>query len=148
MPFGSQQSGFWFHGRIGPAVLVPPVNVSNFPVADRVHLEVAWEGIGLWSRPGQCEFKQPGEATSLFRTVIAAWAVMSGTALSVTLEGWVEANDAALEDSTMGWMINRPGAAAQATRDSEISSRMRSACQLGVTIHSRGPYRLAVRDIQ
>src|SRR5690242_14473853 len=108
MAFGAEDSGFWFHGRIGPAFLVPPFNVSDVPVVEGVRLEVVWEGIGVWSRPGQRAYKQPGDATSLFRTVVAAWALLSGTALTVTTEGWVEAHGAAFDDSTMGWVINRP----------------------------------------
>ena len=145
--FGDASSGFWFYGRIGPAFLVPPFSVSDVPVADGVQLQVAWEGIGLWAPPGESKFKQPGEATTLFRTVVSSWALMSGTALTVTLEGWVEAHDADVAVSTMGWIINRPGAAAQASPESEVSNIMREACELAAKINSRDPYRLAVRDV-
>ena len=48
IPFGSEESRFWFYGRVGPAFLVPPLNVGDVPVEEGVHLELAWEGIGLW----------------------------------------------------------------------------------------------------
>jgi hypothetical protein len=145
--FGEESSGFWFYGRIGPGFLVPPFSVSDVAVTDAVQLQIAWEGIGLWSPPGERQFKQPREANTLFGTVISAWALMSGTALTVTLEGWVEAHNAAVADSTMGWIINRPGAAAQASPQSEQSKLMREACELATKIYQRAPYRLAVRDV-
>lgn len=147
MPFGNETSGFWFHGRLGPAFLVPSFNVSDVRVCDGVHVEIAWEGIGLWSRPGHRQFKQIGEATSLFRTIVGAWATMSGTALAVTTEGWIEATGVEYDSSIMGWVINRPGAAAQAVSDSETSWRMRTACDLAVAVHDLPPYRLALRDL-
>jgi hypothetical protein len=126
---------------------VPPFSVSDVAVTDGVQLQVAWEGIGLWSPPGERKFKQPGEANTLFGAVVSVWALMSGTALTVTLEGWVEAHDATVAESTMGWIINRPGAAAQASPESDVSQLMREACELGAKVYARGPYRLAVRDV-
>lgn len=147
MAFGEESSGFWFYGRLGPTFLVPPFNVSDVEVGDGARLEIGWEGIGLWASPGHRSFKQPGEATSLFRTVVGAWAAMSGTALTVAVEGWVEAHHAEFLDATMGWFSNRPGAAAQALPDTEISRNMRSACELAVRVRSSAAYRLALRDI-
>ena len=145
--FGDEHSAFWFHGRLAPLELIPPFSVSGVRVADDVSLEVAWHGIGVWARPGTRRFKQPGEASNLFRTVVGAWAAASGTALTVSTEGWIEAKNAQVSDSVLGWIGWRRRSLVQQDEAELWSDRMRAACELAVRAHEISGYRLALRDI-
>jgi hypothetical protein len=147
MPFGEATSAFWFYERLHPSQWVPPFSVEEVPVADRVRLEVVWDGIGVWSRPGTTDFKQPGEATTLFRLVTASYALLALEALEVTMDGWIEATEAELAGSVIGFRVDRPRSPADVNPDSDESKAMRAAAELAVAICDKPAYRLAVRDI-
>src|SRR6266496_1685376 len=99
MPFGEATSAFWFYGRLLPSHHVAPFDVQNVQIAPDVFFEVAFDGIGLWAKPGGKDFKQFGEATAFLRLVVASYALLSREALDVTMEGWVEATEARLAGS-------------------------------------------------
>lgn len=145
MIFGNESSAFWFYGRLHPGQRVPNFDVQEVVISEIVRLELIRDGIGVWSRPGARYFKQPGEATELFRLVVAAYALVSGEALDVTLDGWIEATEAKLDGAVLGFRVERSLYASEV--DAPRSEQMRAAAELAIRVRQSPNLRLAIRDI-
>jgi hypothetical protein len=145
---GEKDSAFWFYGRLHPAGRVPPFQAEEVEVADGVRLEVIWDGIGVWSLPGSASFRAPGEATELFNLVAAAYALLARSSFNVSSDGWIEAKNAQLDGSILGFQAQQMTSSDQVRRDSEESVTLRAACEMAIVVRSHPNYRLAIRDIQ
>jgi len=145
--FSDPNSAFWFYGRLHPVSKVPPFQAEEIEVEDKVRLEVVWDGIGVWSRPGTKRFKQPGEAAELFGLVVAAYALLTGEALDFSSDGWVEAKNAHFDGTILGFQARQMKSSDQVNKNSEESIALQSACSLAVVLRRESGYRLGLRDI-
>lgn len=145
--FGDADSAFWFYGRLHPSHGVPPFQAEEIEVEEGVRLEVIWDGIGVWSRPGVKVFKQMGEATELFRLVVAAYALLTREVFDVSADGWIEATEAKLAGSILGFRVEQSKSAGDVNRDSKESTAIRAACRVAIAARAMPSYRLALRDI-
>lgn len=146
MAFGNPNSGWWFHGRLSPAMLVPRADVQEIEVRPHVKLEVIGEGIAVWSKPPAQPPAGRDEAAVLFSLVVAAYALTSGRALDSSLEGWVEATEADLADSVVGFRLERE-LSERPSRLSIDTDRMREAAELAVAVSNVPLWRLTLRDL-
>jgi hypothetical protein len=145
--FGDLDSAFWFYGRLHPSHAVPPFQAEEIEVDEGVRLEVVWDGIGVWSRPGVRAFKQMGEATELFRLVVAAYALLTRKVFDVSTDGWIEATAAQLTGSILGFRVEQSKSVGDVDRDSKESAAIRAACLVAIATRAMPSYRLALRDI-
>lgn len=145
--FGVPTSGFWFYGRLHPADQVLPFNVQEVPVENGVALEITWDGIAAWSRPGTLSMKEPGEASQLFRLVVGAYALLTCRSLDWSLDGWVEAKEATFSSTVVGFRLARGNAELTMADDATDNVTMRRAAELAVAVRRKPSYRLALRDV-
>ena len=143
--FGEKSSAFWFHGRIHPAPRVPAFYAEEIQVEEGVTLEIICEGISVWAKPGTERYKQPGEATDLFRLVLSAYALLARDAFDPELEGWIEATKAQLEGSMVGFII--PRTIGPEEKESAETKRVQAAADLAIAVREIPSLRLAIRDI-
>jgi hypothetical protein len=143
--FGEKSSAFWFHGRIHPAPRVPAFYAEEIQVEEDVTLEIICEGISVWAKPGTKRYKQPGEATDLFRLVFSAYALLGRDAFDPELEGWIEATKAQLEGSMVGFII--PRSIGPEEKESAETKRVQAAADLAIAVREFPSLRLAIRDI-
>jgi len=145
--FGDLDSAFWFYGRLHPSHAVPPFQAEEIKVEQGVRLEIVWDGIGVWSRPGVKAFKQMGEATELFRLVVAAYALLTRDVFDISTDGWIEAKEAQLAGSVLGFRVEQSKSAGDIDRNSKESTAIRAACRLAIAVRVVPSYRLALRDL-
>jgi hypothetical protein len=145
--FGERASAFWFYGRLSPAVEVPPFYAQEIPVSEGVRIEIVLERLGIWSRPGTVDCKQPLEINQLAQLVVGAWALSTGHALEWTWDGWVEATEARLDGAIMGHLGGH-GRRGELDEEAVVSKRVRRAAELAVQLRGNPAYRLALRDIR
>lgn len=66
-----------------------------------------YDGIAISSKPGPGAVSSLVDARDLLTLVAASYALITGHAYDVSFEGWVEAEDATVKDSTIGFRVDR-----------------------------------------
>jgi len=144
--FGDITSGWWYWGRLRP-IPATRFNVQEIAVRRGVRIEVFHDVIALWSKPGPGVVTSHVEARELFGIVLGAYALITETALDLTLEGWIEATNASFEGTVFGNFVDTRGHDPSLSPRSRRSVDMRRACRLAIAVSATPGYRIALRDI-
>lgn len=139
-------SGFWYYGRLRPPAATR-FNVQEHWVAPGVRLEALHDGIALWSSPGSGELATLQDAADLMRLIVAAYALISGVALDVSLDGWIEAKEADFDAVVVGFVVDPRGHDPHLSERSRRSVDLRRAARLGGAARPHPAWRLAIRDV-
>ncbi len=138
-------SGFWAIGRLSPYASTG-FNTQNVLVDADTYVEVFIDGIAVWSKSGGAFARSFEEARSFLGLVAASYTLVSGVALDFAFTGWVEATEATLDGTMIGFIIPR-GPPPKISAESKRSKQMQKAIEIAVAVSHRGPWRLAVRDV-
>lgn len=145
------RSTVYVHGELEPRELAL-FHASEIRLDPRHRLgatvEVMGHGIGFWSPDHSTSraFRTYLEGADLLRLVVAAYAVLGGTALRATVNGWVEARDVVGQATTMGFVSPRFAHAELWQRDDVRNLAIHDAVAIAAGVRRRPHHRLALRD--
>jgi len=141
-------SAWWFLGSLRPTAATG-FNVQEVPVVSPdVRVEVFYNRIGVWSKPGRNAIQTLGQVRELFGLVVGAYSLISGVPLDWSLDGWIEARKASFAGTILGVVPDTRGVRApMGSPKAQRSVDMRRAAKLAVATRHRPGWRLALRDI-
>jgi hypothetical protein len=124
-------------------------NVPSVAVGNHSEIVAMYDGIAISSRAGPDAVSDLADARDLLILVAASYALITGHAYSISFEGWIEAHETTVTDSTIGFRVQRPPHLRQGVPSARTqrSMDMRRAAGLAGAIFREPGWRLAVRDV-